>query len=152
MGRLMNPLQRYRRAQRVARRLFEPFTSRHCSTCETPCCRKPSWVRPFDIILVEELGYRLPAADAGRPARELLTLLAEGEMPAEAGACDFLDSNGCTFPADLRPFGCVASICEPMRRLLPPDDLAAVEAAVDDLRRAYEALTAAALGAAPDPE
>lgn len=138
----VNPLQRYRDAQRKVRRLFTPFTAAHCPTCATPCCRKPTWVRPFDVILVEELGYRLPAPDAGRPAGNLLDLLVEGEAVEDGAACDFLQAGGCAFPPDLRPYGCAAFICGPMRGTLPPEELARVEAAVEELRQAYEALVA----------
>lgn len=141
----MHPIHEYRRHQRRVRRLFEPFTRTHCPTCATPCCRKPSWVRPTDVVLVEELGYSLPAAD--RPAAEdtatPLLQLAAGEEPGNAGdPCDFLGPRGCAFPADLRPFGCAAFICEPMRAELSPEELAAVERAVHDLEAAHSRLMA----------
>lgn len=139
----MNPLQQYREAQRSVREQFEPFTSTHCATCATPCCRKPTWVRPSDLILVEELGYRLPQRDAGRTAGTLLDLLVAGEAEDAGAPCDFLLADGCAFPSDLRPYGCAAAICEPMRRALPAEELAVVERAVADLTRAHEALTAA---------
>ena len=142
----MNPLLRYRRAQRRLRTLFDPFTRVHCAGCETPCCRKPTWVRPTDLILVEELGFKVPrrspspVADAGGMVGQSLT----GEAPGSAAEpCDFLTPAGCPFPADLRPFGCAAFICDPMRRVLGRDELAAVEAAVAELAAAHEALMAA---------
>jgi hypothetical protein len=143
----MDPLTRYRRAQRETRRLFDPFTREHCPTCSTPCCRKPARIRPVDLILVEELGYRVPG---GAAERLVDSSLSGYTAPCEdAGApCDYLGSDGCSFPADLRPFGCVAFICEPMRRLLPADDLTRVEAAVADLERAH-GLLMEALHAAP---
>ncbi|MGV3722212.1 MAG: hypothetical protein ACO1SX_14995 [Actinomycetota bacterium] len=145
----MNPLQQYRQAQRRAREQFEPFTSTHCATCATPCCRKPTWVRPSDIILVEELGYRLPRRDAAQPAGALLDLLTTGETEDEGAPCDYLQANGCAFPSDLRPFGCAAAICEPMRRMLPANELAAVQRAVAELTRTHEILAAALLAPTP---
>jgi len=143
-----NPLQQYRAAQRQVRDLFEPFTAANCPTCATPCCRKPTWVRPFDLILVEELGYRMPQRDAGRPAGVLLDLLVDGETADEGAPCDFLQPSGCAFPSDLRPFGCAVAICDPMRRLLPADELAVVERAVADLTRTHEVLTTTLLAPA----
>lgn len=145
----MNPLLRYRRAQRRVRALFDPFTAVHCAGCATPCCRKPTWVRPTDLILVEELGYRAPRATAS-PVADASAILqhslagVEGEDAGEP--CDFLTPKGCPFPADLRPFGCAAFICDPMRRLLPPDELAVVESAVAELERAHAALMATLYG------
>lgn len=138
----LNPIDQYRRAQRQVRRLFAPFTAAHCATCATPCCRKPTWVRPVDLILVEELGYGRPATFAGESAVTLLDTLAGGEGADAGQPCDFLAERGCTFPADLRPFGCAAAICGPMRRLLTAPELARVERAVEELTGAHAALMA----------
>jgi len=145
---MSNPLEEYRAAQRRARTLFEPFTRTSCATCDTPCCRKPARVRPVDIVLVEELGYSLPTPVAGVRAvtAALVETAASGELPDGDAPCDFLQERGCAFPSDLRPFGCVALICAPMRRTLPPEELARVEDAVEDLERAHVALMAALHG------
>lgn len=145
----MNPLQKYRQAQRDVREHFDPFTSQHCATCVTPCCSKPTWVRPSDIVLVEELGYPQPRRASNSPAGTLLDLLTTGQSDNDGAACDYLQPSGCAFPSDLRPFGCAVSICEPMRRLLPAAELAAVEQAVTELTRAHEALTVALLAPTP---
>jgi hypothetical protein len=150
-----NVLERYRRAQRRLRRLFAPFTTAHCPTCLTPCCRKPTWVRPVDLILVQELGYR-PASRETNPVGLMLDTLT-GPGPADAGApCDFLGESGCTFPPDLRPFGCAAAICDPMRRLLPPAELARLERAVAELTAAHtelmELLHSPSGAETPDPD
>ena len=142
----VNPLSRYRRAQRRARRLFEPFTREHCAACPTPCCRKPARIRPVDLIVIEELGYSVsPATDApADTARQLAdTALHPSSFilqPSEGDPCDYLGAHGCRFPADLRPFGCVAFICDPMRRLLSPEALDEVEAAVVNLESAHAEL------------
>jgi hypothetical protein len=142
----MNPLDRYRREQARVRRLFDPFTHVHCAACPTPCCRKPARIRPVDLILVEELtGAPLPAAaaDPFRDGAAALLDLPEEDPGASADPCDFLTPHGCSFPADLRPFGCAAFICEPMRRTLSAEELAEVETAVARLTEAYERLMAA---------
>lgn len=142
----MNPITRYRKIQQRLRVLFAPFTAEHCPTCATPCCRKPNWVRPTDVVLVEELGFSLPAPPRA-PSTRLLDVVTKGES-GEAGnptseieMCDFLGVGGCAFPADLRPFGCAAFICEPMRRHLPPEELEVVERAVAELEEAHAVLT-----------
>lgn len=136
----VNPIERYRRAQRRVRRLFAPFTAVHCATCATPCCSKPSWVRPVDLILIEELGYGRPAQRETSSAVGMLNTLT-GDEGADAGEpCDYLGARGCTFPADLRPFGCAAAICAPMRRELPAPELARVERAVGELTTAHAEL------------
>jgi len=138
----VSPIDRYRRAQRRVRRLFAPFTAANCPTCATPCCSKPTWVRPVDLILVEELGFGRPATPAQSPAVRLLDTLAGAQSSDSGEPCDFLGARGCTFPADLRPFGCAAAICEPMRRLLPPAELARLERAVEGLTAAHTELMA----------
>jgi hypothetical protein len=150
----LNPLHRYREAQRRARALFDPFTEVHCAACATPCCRKPARILPVDLILVEELGFRVHAA-ASMSAREetrpdpLCSLVDAALGPAPAAdadtadePCDYLGERGCLFPPDLRPFGCVAFICEPMRRTLVPEELARVESAVAELAAAHAELMA----------
>lgn len=135
----VNLLERYRRAQRRVRRLFAPFTAAHCPTCATPCCRKPTWVRPVDLILAEELGYRPPSRGAS-PVGLLLDTLAGSGRSDSGDPCDFLAERGCTFPPDLRPFGCAAAICDPMRQLLPAAELARVERAVAELTAVHSEL------------
>ncbi len=144
----MNPINRYRKVQRQLRKLFEPFTAEHCPTCTTPCCRKPNWVRPTDVVLVEELGYSLPDPPRA-PSTRLLDVVTTGapgaaeDAAAEVEMCDYLGQEGCAFPTDLRPFGCAAFICEPMRRHLPPEELEAVEREVAELEKAHAVLTEA---------
>jgi hypothetical protein len=71
------------------------------------------------------------------PAVGLLDTLAGADFADSGTPCDFLGEQGCTFPADLRPFGCAAAICEPMRRLLPAPELARLERAVEALSVAH---------------
>lgn len=135
-----NAITIYRAAQHRLRGLFAEFTASHCPTCPTPCCRQPTWVRPVDVILVEELGYRLP--ESAGPAGKLLSATLEAKSEDEGAPCEYLGAGGCAFPDDLRPFGCATFICEYMRRDMPPEELAHVEAAVGELEAAYERLMA----------
>jgi hypothetical protein len=143
----MSPLARYRRAQLKLREWFDPFTAAHCPWCPTPCCRKPTQVAPFDIVLVEELGYVLPHGGPGVNEWLIAARESAGAAPPpparEAEACDYLAPAGCSFPPDLRPFGCAVDICLQMR--LHADDtwLAEAQRRADQLRRAHRALLAA---------
>jgi hypothetical protein len=143
----MSVLTRYRGAQNVLREWFDPFTASHCPGCPTPCCRKPTQVAPFDVVLVEELGYVLPQGERG--VGEWLVAAREGVAQQTATTtccaepCDYLTPTGCSFPPDLRPFGCAVDICIQMR--LHADDawLAEAERRADRLRRAHRALLTA---------
>ncbi len=101
-----NPLNAYRRTQRELRAQFETFTKRRCPSCPTPCCRQPARIEPSDIRLAEGTGWR---AQVLLPPVE-----AETEENASAPPCHYLAERGCTFPNDLRPFGCTTFICRYM--------------------------------------
>lgn len=143
----MSALTRYRTAQHTLREWFDPFTTQHCPACPTPCCRKPTQVAPFDVVLVEELGYALP--QGARGVGEWLVAARDGaptegaSVTRELEPCDYLQPTGCAFPPDLRPFGCAVDICIQMR--LHADDawLAEAERRADRLRRAHRSLLAA---------
>ncbi len=130
-----NPLSEYRRLQREIRQAFDPFTARHCGTCVTPCCVKPTRVTPIDVALAVGLGHTFPHLDGGdayapavayavnRLAPSALTLpMADGEEPP-LEACEYLHRGRCTFPDDLRPFGCTTFLCGPMYANLPDETL-----------------------------
>jgi hypothetical protein len=100
-------------------------------------------VTPFDLILVEELGYVLPRGSSGVEEWLLAARPPDGEIgapPPEAEPCDYLTPSGCSFPADLRPFGCAVDICVQMRRHQPPPWLAEAERRAERLRRAHHEL------------
>src|SRR5437870_12282102 len=84
----MSVLARYRRAQRALRAWFDPFTEAHCPSCPTPCCRKPTQVTPFDLILVEELGYALPRGTTGVGEWLLAAHNAGGEAGTPSGGAE----------------------------------------------------------------
>lgn len=129
---MQNPLESYRRTQRELRRQFDAFTRTNCPTCPTPCCCRPARILPTDILLAEATGWRsrliplepaAPSSDmvsemAGRMAHALHEApeTAEGEPGSEP--CEYLGERGCTFPTDLRPFGCTTYICKYMHERL----------------------------------
>ncbi len=139
-GRDSNPLEEYRRAQRNIRRLFDPFTRVHCPTCATPCCRKPVRILPTDLILVEELTGGLRGGGAALGEAIQGHLAPAGATVSPGSPCDFLTGIGCSFPDDLRPFGCAVDICLPMRRELPESELHLLDEAAAELHRSHERL------------
>ncbi len=158
---MQNPLEAYRRSQRELRRQFETFTRANCPTCPTPCCRRPARIAPTDILLAEATGWRSNLPDAATPnkntnvtlnstdvilttdmvaatAARYMDELSAGdsdaaEEPADDLPCEYLGGNGCTFPTDLRPFGCTAYICKHMYARLDRPTLTRIKRLVRDL-------------------
>lgn len=130
-----SPLREYRRLQREIRALFDPFTARHCAHCAAPCCIKPTRVTPIDVALALNLGHTFPhlgGADPYAPALEYsharldsrtipLPMVSTADPPVQF--CDYLHQGRCTFPDDLRPFGCTTYLCGPMYDNLPDETL-----------------------------
>ena len=146
-----NPLAEYRRLQREIRTVFDPFTAKHCPTCATPCCIKPTRVTPVDVALAVGLGHDFPhlnGADAYAPAvsyagNRLAAPIALPMLPGEEPAlqpCDYLDRGRCTFPDDLRPHGCTAFLCGPMYAHLPDDTLRRLRRLIRQLEDAHTSL------------
>ena len=144
-----NPLAEYRRLQRQLRDLYDPFTAKHCASCSTPCCVKPTRVTPFDVALAESTGHAFPhlngedpyrpaVADASHRLGAISLPMAEDEPAIEY--CEFLHKGRCTFPDDLRPFGCTIFVCKPMYRHLPDDTLRRIRRLVRQLDDAHIAL------------
>jgi len=123
-----SPLGEYRRLQREIRLIFDPFTARHCPTCATPCCIQPTRVTP---VAVSYAGSRLTAPLA-------LPMIAGDGPPLQP--CEYLDKGRCTFPDDLRPYGCTAYICGPMYAHLPGDTLRRLRRLIRQLDDAHTAL------------
>lgn len=157
---MQNPLEAYRRAQRDVRRHFEPFTRANCPTCPTPCCRRPARIAPSDILLAEAHGWKanpnvtlIPLQVADAPATDMVADTALRLMdtltdtdysdatPSEAGLpCEHLGDRGCTFPSDLRPFGCTAYICRYMYARMDRPALTRLKRAVRDLEEKHDLL------------
>ena len=59
----------------------------------------------MESILLESAGSHIQALQDAPES---------GEGDVAGQPCDFLSEKGCTFPNDLRPFGCTAFICKYM--------------------------------------
>ena len=121
-------LDKYRATQRRIRRVFEPYTAELCPECPEPCCRKPTKVREFDVLLANACGCSLPSANDSvaeyvQAGLDSLTGKGEGESPAEPPPCDYLGPDGCVFPDDLRPFECTRFICSFLKKAITPSDM-----------------------------
>jgi hypothetical protein len=144
-----NPLDDYRRAQRAIRREFDPFTRAHCPTCPQPCCVHPARIAPVDVLLAEATGWRaqveaVAERDATESSAAAFAAALTGhttETPAEP--CPHLGPQGCTFPDDLRPYGCTAWVCPIMYERLDRRALSRVRRLVRDLDRAHASLMSA---------
>ena len=150
---MQNPLESYRRTQRELRRQFETFTQANCPTCPTPCCRQPARIVPTDILLAESTGWKgrliplepveavshadsredMVTAVAGRVADAFHTAPETAEAEPEALPCEYLGEKGCTFPTDLRPFGCTTYICKYMFARMDRPTLTRVKRLVREL-------------------
>jgi hypothetical protein len=141
-----NVLEDYRRAQRALRKDFDAFTSKHCATCPSPCCVRPARISPTDILLAEGIGWKAKVAastgaDSVAQAAEQAARALAGEFEdVENPPCEHLGQTGCTFPKDLRPFGCTAYICPIMYQRLDRKTLTRMKRAVRELTSAHEAL------------
>ncbi|MBV9850491.1 MAG: hypothetical protein JO250_12525 [Armatimonadetes bacterium] len=142
-----NPLGEYRRLQREIRALFDPFTARHCPGCATPCCVKPTRVTPVDVALALGAGHTFPHladpdpyAPALNHAAHRLTLPVMNSDPEPVEWCEYLHNGRCTFPDDLRPYGCTTYVCGPMYEHLPDDTLHRLRRLIRQLEEAHIAL------------
>lgn len=145
-----NPLAEYRRIQREMRALFDPFTEKHCPGCAAPCCVKPTRVTPVDVALALNTGHafrHLAGADPFAPAitdagsrlsAGAVQLPVAGEQTVEF--CEFLVNGRCSFPDDLRPFGCATYLCQPMYAHLPDETLRRLRRLSRQLEDAHTAL------------
>jgi hypothetical protein len=144
-------LEEYRRAQRGLRKDFDAFTSVHCKTCPTPCCVRPSRIAPTDILLAQAHGWNAERAAAGTAIRLDAVERAAGQAALALGGtfegvanppCEYLGERGCSFPKDLRPFGCTTYICPIMYERLDRKTLTRMKRGVRALKEAHEALMA----------
>ena len=148
--RRIHPLREYRAVQREIRALFDPFTQKYCPTCAAPCCVQPTRVTPLDVALAESVGHTFPhlqsdhaAAPAMRDAAHRLSSSALSLPVVNEDAptfCEYLDKGRCTFPDDLRPFGCTTYLCSPMYANLPPETIKRLRRLVRHLEDAHTAL------------
>jgi hypothetical protein len=150
---MQNPLESYRRTQRELRRQFDAFTRENCPTCPTPCCRRPARILPTDIMLAESTGWKghiipLEASPPTDMIAEVVVRMADAlhdapataEAEQDAPSCEYLGEHGCTFPADLRPFGCTAYICKYMYERLDRPTLSRIKRLVRELEEKHTIL------------
>ncbi len=161
---MKNPLSSYRRTQRELRRHYDAFTRENCAACPTPCCRQPARLLPTDILLAESVGWKDSARAAGEAsaldkAAEIAGRVADSlhdppesaEAEPDSLACEYLGAGGCTFPSDLRPFGCTAYICRYMYARLDRPTLTKIKRLVRELEDNHRLLLRALhSGSAPD--
>lgn len=158
-----NPLSEYRRIQREIREIFDPFTARHCPTCSTPCCIKPTRCTPVDVALAVSTGHAFPhlgdvdpyapaLSHAGHRLGAPIPLPMAQEAPDTLVPCEYLHEYRCTFPSDLRPYGCTTYLCKPMYKHLPDETIAKLRRLIRQLDEAHESLLAALRDAGTYPE
>ncbi len=142
----MNALEAYRRTQEALRKEFDPLTARLCPQCPDPCCRVPAQVTPVDVAIAVACGWTIPpemgiedpiSAAAGQ-AGLALALQVEHDV---AQACPFLGTWGCTFPRDVRPYGCTAFVCRFLNERLGARGRARVRRLLHQLARDYARLS-----------
>lgn len=146
---MQNPLESYRRTQRELRQQFDAFTRQNCPNCPTPCCRKPARILPTDILLAESTGWKanLPTShpdEVSHAAGEIISALHQPPESAEGlpqdEPCDYLTPTGCSFPTDLRPFGCTTYICRYMHEKLDRQTLSRIKRMVRELEHKHHYL------------
>lgn len=149
--RTINPLREYRRLQREVRELFDPFTAKHCAGCAAPCCIKPTRVTPVDVALALSAGHLFPHLGGQDPYAPALDYAGHRLAPAAVALpmagedapleyCEYLHNGRCTFPDDLRPYGCTMYICGPMYDNLPVETLRRLRRLLRQLEEAHTAL------------
>jgi len=144
----LGPLDSYRKTQGILRRQFDALTSHLCPTCPEPCCRVPTRVTPLDVALAEACGWTVPpelgVTDAVREAAAQASVaLTLQEDLDSARPCPFLCGSGCTFPPDLRPYGCTVFVCKHILRSLDARQRAHLRRLISRLERDHEQLLAA---------
>jgi len=154
-----NPLSEYRRIQRDIRAIFDPFTEKHCPTCTTPCCIKPTRVTPVDVALAVGLGHEFPHlgdVDPYEPAMvdagHRLELPMAPVDDSTLVPCTYLHNYRCTFPNDLRPFGCTTYLCGPMYKHLPDDTIRRLRRLTHQLEEAHDGVLRALKDAGRMPD
>ena len=126
-----NLIEKYKATHRRLRRHLQPYTTRLCPVCPEPCCRKPTKVSEFDVMLANACGCSLPSANDA--AAELVDagiriLTGDVEEKYELEPCDYLGPKGCIFPDDLRPFECARYICPYLKQEITPGGMREIRA------------------------
>jgi hypothetical protein len=121
---MANLIDKYRATHRRIRQYLDPYTARLCPTCPEPCCRKPTKVRDFDVILARAAGYDIQAREtADEFVNACVDALSGQTVDEPLEPCDYLGEQGCVFPNDLRPFECTKWTCSFLRKEISPSDM-----------------------------
>ena len=95
----------------------------------------------LDVRSAVENGKRDTISEAaGAVASAMHDPPESGEAEIDSLPCDFLGANGCTFPTDLRPFGCTQFICRYMHERLDRPTLTKIKRLVRELEANHEVL------------
>ena len=119
-------IEKYRACQRRIRRCFAPYTAELCPECAEPCCRKPTKVSEFDVLLANACGCAVPSANdavSGMVQAGLDAMTGVEPSDVQPEPCDYLGPDGCVFPDDLRPYQCARYICHSLKRAITPHDM-----------------------------
>ena len=119
-------MDKYRATHGRIRRYLNRYTDELCPACADPCCRKPTKVSEFDVLLANACGCSLPSANhAAADLVEAGMLILKGNPRAEGynNPCDYLGEGGCVFPDDLRPYECTRYICPSLRKSITSCDM-----------------------------
>ncbi len=121
---MANLIDKYRATHKRIRQYLNPYTARLCPECPEPCCRKPTKVRDFDVILARAAGYDIEPHDtADEFVEACVDALTGRAVDAPPEPCDYLGERGCVFPDDLRPFECTKWICSYLKKEICPSDM-----------------------------
>ena len=139
-------VDKYRATQRRLRRYFDRYTEQLCPDCPEPCCRKPVKVTDFDILLADACGCSLPAHSASAEfLRAGIDMLVGVERSAAPEPCDYLTSERCGFPDDLRPFECARYVCPFLKKTISPGDMREIRKLLHKLAAQHRQLVDAVL-------
>jgi len=121
---MANLIDKYRATHRRIRQCLDPYTARLCPECPEPCCRKPTKVRDFDLILARAAGHDIEHRDTASEFVDACIEALDGRATdAPTEPCDYLGESGCVFPDDLRPFECTKWICSFLKHEVSPGDM-----------------------------
>lgn len=123
---MARPIDKYRIVNTRIRRILDPYTAKVCPVCPDPCCRKPTKVREFDVLLANACGCSLPSANylvADMVQAGIDSITGSPRDNTDLEPCDYLGPKGCVFPSDLRPFECTRWTCIFLKDVMSPGDM-----------------------------
>ena len=141
-------IDKYRATHKRLRKYLDTYTKKLCPTCPDPCCRKPTKVSEFDVLVANACGCSLPSANhsaAELVETGLLSLRGNPKADGYLEPCDYLGDGGCVFPDDLRPYECTRWVCPFLKKEVSPSDMREIRALLHKLmvihRDLLEAIT-----------